>query len=293
MEFKGHEGAVNSVSQAIAGEMVSGSWDGTAKIWDTTTGECKQTLEGHTHAVSVLTLPNGITITGSQDKKIRLWYAGNLQKEFVAHEDIVRGFTEVPDLGGFASISNDEMVKVWGVDGTHMMDLKGHTGFIFACDHLDTGEIVTGGDDCTVRVWQHGECKQTIQLPKTVWSVSHNRQGDILVGCEDKKIRIFTRDPSRENTGEDFKEYEEECKQGTKNTEMDMNNLLEFSTQVQGKVRGKHDGFVQVFKDKGTAKAYNWSEAESKWVEIGEVCNPGQAAQETGQSSGAGIGKTV
>lgn len=74
---------------------------------------------------------------------------------------------------------------------------------------------------------------------------------------------------------------------------MDMESLLEFSTQVQGKVRGKHDGFVQVFKDKGSAKAYNWSEAESKWVEIGEVMNPGQAAQQTGQGTGEGIGKTV
>ena len=65
LEFTGHEGAVNSLSQAVAHELVSGSWDGTAKIWDTETGECKHTLEGHSHAVSVLTLPNGITITGS------------------------------------------------------------------------------------------------------------------------------------------------------------------------------------------------------------------------------------
>ena len=80
----------------MADEFVSGSWDGTAKIWDVETGECKHTLEGHAHAVTVLTMPNGITITGSQDKKIRLWYQGQLQKEFIGHEDIVRGFIEVP-----------------------------------------------------------------------------------------------------------------------------------------------------------------------------------------------------
>lgn len=37
----------------------------TAKIWDVETGKVKQTLEGHSHAVSVLTLENGIIITGS------------------------------------------------------------------------------------------------------------------------------------------------------------------------------------------------------------------------------------
>ena len=76
MEFKGHELAVNSVSQAIKEEIVTGSWDGTAKIWDVETGKCKETLSGHAHAVTTLTLPNGITITGSQDKKIRMWYGG-------------------------------------------------------------------------------------------------------------------------------------------------------------------------------------------------------------------------
>jgi len=74
MVFEGHEGAVNSLSQAVPEELVSGSWDGTARIWDTATGKVKYALEGHTHAVSVLTLPNGINITGSQDKTIRIWY---------------------------------------------------------------------------------------------------------------------------------------------------------------------------------------------------------------------------
>jgi len=76
MEYSGHTGVVNSLSQCLPNELVSGSWDGTAKIWDVETGQCKHTLEGHSHAVSVLTLQNGITITGSQDKKIRLWFNG-------------------------------------------------------------------------------------------------------------------------------------------------------------------------------------------------------------------------
>ena len=159
MEYTGHEGAVSSLSQCNENELVSGSWDGTAKIWDVSTGKVKETLEGHSHAVCVLTLPNGITITGSQDKKIRLWYGGKLEREWVAHEDIVRGFTEVPAVNGFASCSNDEVVKLWSLDGTHLMDFKGHSGFVFTIDCLETGEIVTGGDDCTVKLWENGACK--------------------------------------------------------------------------------------------------------------------------------------
>ena len=63
--FEGHENNVNSLSQAIPEEIVSGSWDGTARVWDTATGKCKNVLDGHSHAVCVLALPNGIIITGS------------------------------------------------------------------------------------------------------------------------------------------------------------------------------------------------------------------------------------
>lgn len=55
-QLLGHQGAVNSLSQALEHELVSGSWDGTAIIWDVETGKVKETLAGHTHATSVLTL---------------------------------------------------------------------------------------------------------------------------------------------------------------------------------------------------------------------------------------------
>ena len=58
-------------------------------------------------------------------------------------------------------------------------------------------------------------------------------------------------------------------------------------------MRGKSDGFVQVFRENGVAFAYMWSDAESKWNKIGEVQNPGQAAQQTGQGNAAGVGQTT
>lgn len=205
MEYSGHTAAVNSLSMSLNDEFVSGSWDGTAIVWDTSTGEQKSVLKGHTHATAVLTLPNGITITGSQDKAIRLWFKGKEQKVIKnAHEDIVRCFAEVPELNGFASCSNDETIKLWTMDGTHLMDYRGHAGFVFVVDTLETGEVVSGGDDCTVKLWKDGVCKQTIQMPKTVWAITHNKFGDLIVGCEDKTIRVFTRDVARQDRGHEF-----------------------------------------------------------------------------------------
>ena len=34
---------------------------------------------------------------------------------------------------GFASCSNDEIVKVWSMEGKCLKTFIGHTGFVFAC----------------------------------------------------------------------------------------------------------------------------------------------------------------
>jgi phospholipase A-2-activating protein len=47
--------------------LVSGSWDGTAKLWDIATHECIATLTGHENAVSVQSLP-----PSDADNKARL-----------------------------------------------------------------------------------------------------------------------------------------------------------------------------------------------------------------------------
>ena len=60
-----HSGPVNSLCQVNESELVSGSWDGTAKIWDIETGKVKQTLAGHSHATSVLAFVDGTIVTGS------------------------------------------------------------------------------------------------------------------------------------------------------------------------------------------------------------------------------------
>ncbi len=76
--FEGHDGPVSSLCQVTPDELISGGWDGTARIWEVATGKCKKVLEAGAHAVSVLALPNGVIITGSQDKVIRIWLKNEL-----------------------------------------------------------------------------------------------------------------------------------------------------------------------------------------------------------------------
>ena len=56
-------------------KVASGSMDKTVKLWDVTSGECLQTLEGHSDYVnSVSFSPDGTKVaSGSYDKTIKIW----------------------------------------------------------------------------------------------------------------------------------------------------------------------------------------------------------------------------
>ena len=74
--LEGHEDRVRSVAWNPSGtRLVSGSQDGTLRIWDTATRKCVQTLEGHEGWVnSVAWNPSGTRIvSGSDDRTLRIW----------------------------------------------------------------------------------------------------------------------------------------------------------------------------------------------------------------------------
>jgi len=62
---------------------------------------------------------------------------------------------KIPHLNAFISCANDSKIKLWSLAGDHLLDFNGHIGFINAVDVLESGEIVSVGDDCTIRVWNN------------------------------------------------------------------------------------------------------------------------------------------
>ena len=56
--------------------MVSGSSDGTIKVWDLQTGDLIITCEGHLRdvwAVTVTTAPRPLIVSASADRTVRTW----------------------------------------------------------------------------------------------------------------------------------------------------------------------------------------------------------------------------
>ena len=74
--LRGHTDTVKAVAFSPDGERVlTGSADGTARLWDAATGKALATLVGHTHMVrGVAFSPDGTRVlTGSDDNTARLW----------------------------------------------------------------------------------------------------------------------------------------------------------------------------------------------------------------------------
>ena len=65
----GHDGGVISLAWAAGGALITGSWDGTARLWDLARGSCVATLRGHENGVCVLGLPSGDVATGSTGRQ--------------------------------------------------------------------------------------------------------------------------------------------------------------------------------------------------------------------------------
>jgi len=273
-QLEGHQGAVNSLSESPSGKLISGAWDGTANVWDLSSGNVLFKLEGHSHAVSVLALDHEIFVTGSQDKNINIWEGSKKIKTITgAHQDIIREFARVGDFG-FVSCSNDEMIKMWSLAGDLINTIVGHEAFIFSISTLPDGRFISGSDDRTLKVWKNDTCQQSVNHPGTVWVVRVDQDGDILTACADGITRIFSGNPGRKASPEEIEEFRSSSElaaaQGPEGlSEAELAKIP--SVDSLKKLKGKKDGEIRLFKNGTTPEAYLWKEADGTWEKIGDV----------------------
>ena len=175
-------------------EIISGSWDKTARVWKD--GNCVNCLIGHDAAVWGVLFLDKLKVTSSADKTIRIWSGDQCQQIIQAHQDVVRGLTNINN--GFASCSNDGLIKVWSAKGELDVEMHGHTSFVYGVATLENGDLISCGEDRTVRVWRDGNLIQTLTQPcVSVWAVAALANGDLVAGGSDGKIRSFTRSLDR------------------------------------------------------------------------------------------------
>ncbi|RMZ91999.1 hypothetical protein DV736_g763, partial [Chaetothyriales sp. CBS 134916] len=276
----GHQNQVSTLDVDGEGQwIVSGSWDKTARVWQVGRWEPELELPGHTAAVwAVVAYDRDTIITGCADRGIRIFdIGGKLVKSFDG-KDVVRALVKLPkghaSGADFASASNDGAVRLWTLRGDLVAELWGHENFIYSLAVLPTGEIVSSGEDRSVRVWQGNECVQVLTLPAiSVWSVSACPNGDIIVGSSDKMARIFTRHKERIADEETLRAFEDEMKSSAiPQDQIGGLNVAELKDYdwLQGRA-GTKEGQQQIVKKNGQPTLYTWSVQQQTWVEVGQV----------------------
>ncbi|KAH0846122.1 hypothetical protein AYO21_10097 [Fonsecaea monophora] len=287
----GHSNQVCSIDVcAPANYFVSGSWDATAKVWEIGRWEVAYDLTGHTATVwAVLAFSRETIVTGCADRAIRVFDIRGKMLNSWDGQDIVRALAKLPEghrTGAqIAAATNDGIIRLWNLKGELIASLVGHESFIYSLAVLPSGEIVSSGEDRSVRVWDGQSCIQVITLPAiSVWSVSTAPNGDIIVGSSDKTARIFTRDPERVADAETLAAFEESLQASSipQQTVGQINVTDLPGPDFLKRKAGSKEGQNQIIKeDDGSACLYQWSMSQQQWIKVGQVVDSAASSGKT------------
>ncbi len=215
-QLEGHVEAVNCVALTPDGMLaISGSSDGTLRIWDLVTGRCQRLLEVHTdrfevyycetgekviehHSIEDVSItPDGSTaISISTDRKLRVWdvRTGVCKKVLNGHEAPV---SITADGRRAISGSSDKTLRILDLaTGACSQTLEGHDDLILAVSITsDGGYAVSGSSDRSLRVWDLaiGACMLVLEgHTDKVNAVSITPDGRRAVsGSSDKTVRVW------------------------------------------------------------------------------------------------------
>lgn len=275
----GHDSNVCSLGD-LQGRVISGSWDKTAKVWEN--GTMKWNLTGHDGSVwdaKIIPHMEDHFLTASADKTIKLWKRDELIRTFSGiHKDVIRHLEIIPSSNQFISSSNDGTIKICDFEGNVIKSLEGHESFVYSCKLSPNGDIVSCGEDRSVRVWApNGQLKQVIQLPAiSVWCVDILPNGDFVVGSSDNLVRVFTSDESRRAPIVEIEALHKEVENSSINSQtmgMDESKIVPYETLQSP---GKKEGQVAVVRaPTGVIEAHQFS--QGSWVKIGDVVGASQS----------------
>lgn len=170
----GHSHFVEDVVISSDGQFaLSGSWDGTLRLWDLQTGTTARRFIGHEKDVlSVAFSPdNRHIVSGSRDKSIKLWNTLGECKFTLTdrgHTNWVScvRFSPQPEEPVIVSAGWDKVVKVWGLAACSLQyNLYGHTGYVNTVTVSPDGSLcASGGKDGIAILWDLNEGKQLYVL---------------------------------------------------------------------------------------------------------------------------------
>ncbi|MGK7938993.1 MAG: caspase family protein [Crocosphaera sp.] len=192
--LQGHQSSVWTLAITPEGNIVSGSWDNTVKIWSEQ-GKLLHTLEAHQSPVRTLAITSeGNIVSGSEDGTMKIWSEqGKLLHTLEAHQSPVLTLAITPE-GNIVSGSWDNRVKIWSEQGKLLHTLEAHQDSIYTLAITPEGNIVSGSEDGTVKIWsEQGKLLHTLEGHQdAVRTLAITSEGNIVSGSQDNTVKIWS-----------------------------------------------------------------------------------------------------
>ena len=175
--LRAHQAQVFGVAFSRAGLLASASADGTAALWDITSGSVIRVLRGHSDTVVDATFsPDGAWLaTASHDGRAKLWdvATGAEIRSLKGHRNRVWDVDFSPDGLFLATASEDGAARIWHLQDGTSRELKAARCVFGVAFSADSSLLATTGDDWLVRVWsvQSGQVESELS-EHTNWSWS-------------------------------------------------------------------------------------------------------------------------
>jgi len=184
-------------------EILTSTNDGTVKVWDASSGIELFTLryKSATYDDPAWNVSEDRILTRGEDGTVNVWDAatGNLKLTIpVSHEDLTSFRTkwnkdgsliltwDIPHLEGTA--------KLWDASSGELLNMFQHNAGIEPQLNPDESQIMTGGGDGIVQIWdvQKGELILSLHHTDNVYEAQWNKDGSlILTNSEDGIVKVW------------------------------------------------------------------------------------------------------
>lgn len=194
--LEGHHGSVNALAVLGDGRVVSGSEDGTLRIWDVESGELLRTLEVHKSMIGdVAVLDDRRVISIDYRGVLCVWDVESGEKlSSIEMSRFESSCMAVLQDGRVISGSSIGGLHIWDVDcKEELRRLDVHKSEIRSIAVLRDGRVVSGSEDCTLQVCDvnRGELLCTLKGKSRVCSVAALDDTRVVSGSEDGTLRVW------------------------------------------------------------------------------------------------------